>query len=100
MLVKQVDESKVRLDHKLENFENRCQRLVERIKETTLQKIELLKAKEEKVLKDVETLVGEGNTTYDDISTRLEELKTKISGNSFHNNNGKVSFVFSGVDTV
>jgi tripartite motif-containing protein 2/3 len=89
-LVKQVDESKVRLDHKLENFESRCRQLVENIKEATLQKIELIKMDEEKVLKDVQVIMEEGKVAHHNIDDKLQELKDKLTSKSFEKSPGKV----------
>jgi tripartite motif-containing protein 2/3 len=89
-LVKQVDESKVRLDHKLENFESRCRQLLENIKEATLQKIELIKMDEEKVLKDVQVIMEEGKVAHHNIDDKLQELKDKLTSKSFEKSPGKV----------
>ncbi|XP_044264877.1 RING finger protein nhl-1-like [Tribolium madens] len=90
ILVKQVDESKMRLDHKLENIENRCGQLVDNIKEATERKMELLKMDEEKVLKEVESIVREGKKNYNKISSKIDELKNKLTSNTLQNSPGKI----------
>ncbi|RZB40236.1 zf-C3HC4 and/or NHL domain containing protein [Asbolus verrucosus] len=94
ILSKQVDESTVRLEHKLENFENRCEQLVESIKEATLHKIELIKMDEKRVLEDVASIKREGRVNYNSIHSKIQEMKDKLSSDSFGTNPGKVfSFI-------
>lgn len=90
ILVKQVEESKIKLDHKLENFENRCEQLVERIREATLEKIELIKMDQERVLLDVEAMLKEKKAAYESIILKIDDLKTTLAASSFENNPSRV----------
>lgn len=92
-LVKQVDESKLRLEHKLENVENRCEQLIENIKEATERKIELIKMDEEKILKEVELIVLERKTSYSNINTKIDELRNKLTSGTLENSPGKVCII-------
>lgn len=93
VLVKQIDESGNRLQHKAETFSNRCDQLKDTVKDSIEQKINKMKKKEKSVINEVEVIKNEGKIRYNNISERVKTLKEKIELNIMNgqNSNNKVS---------
>lgn len=87
-LIRQIQESGNRLQHKAESFSNRCVQLSETIKESVEQKISIIKKMENEVLQEVEMIKSQQKITYENISKRIGILKDKIETNVI---NGKSS---------
>ncbi|CAG9821159.1 unnamed protein product [Phaedon cochleariae] len=77
-LVRQIDDSKMKLKHKSYNFANRCDLLVETIETTIKEKIEELKKMEGVALEEVKLIKEQGKVIYEMIDARADSLKEKI----------------------
>ncbi|XP_057668937.1 RING finger protein nhl-1-like isoform X2 [Diorhabda carinulata] len=92
-LTQQIEESKLRLSHKSQNFSNRCDQLVETIKESIEQKIANIRESEKNVLLEVKAIKEQGNVLHDMITCRVEAVKGKIQDiiNDKKQNKNKIS---------
>lgn len=87
LLIKQLNESEDKLQHKLDNFENRCDTLQEKIKKATVKKIEEIRSIEQQTLKEVEGIKKEGKVASDVLSDGIHSLKEDIKSKSKSRNN-------------
>ncbi|XP_023019781.2 uncharacterized protein [Leptinotarsa decemlineata] len=81
VLVKEIEESGMRLKHKADNFASRCDQLEETIKEIVEEKISKIRKMEESVLNDVSAIKTQSDVLYENIKTRMDSLKNKIQSN-------------------
>ncbi|KAJ8948102.1 hypothetical protein NQ318_008455 [Aromia moschata] len=88
LLVKQINESESRLRYKADNFNNRCDKLNDTIKETVEQKIQNIHKMEKRAFDEVTSLKEQGTVRYENINARILELKDKIQYNINEGRNG------------
>ncbi|XP_050504396.1 RING finger protein nhl-1-like isoform X5 [Diabrotica virgifera virgifera] len=80
LLIKQVEESRDRLNHKAQNFSGRCDQLEETIKKSIEKKIQKIKKMEHDVLLDVTSIKEQNSVVKDMINNRIDLVKEKVEG--------------------
>lgn len=82
LLVKQIEDSGNKLNHKAASYSNRCIQLTDTIKESVEQNISTIRKKEQDILKELEMIKSQQTIIYNNINNRLENLKEKIEVNT------------------
>ncbi|CAH0764401.1 unnamed protein product [Diatraea saccharalis] len=74
-ILKQLDSAADRLDHKIEHFKDRCERILEQINITAEEKINELLEKKEQIIKETAELQKAGDMSALALKTSLEEAR-------------------------
>ncbi|XP_072388194.1 uncharacterized protein [Diabrotica undecimpunctata] len=80
LLIKQIEESRDRLNHKSQNFSDRCHQLEETIKMSIAKKIQKIKNMEYDVVLDVASIKEQNSMVKDMINNKIDLVKQKVEG--------------------
>lgn len=92
-LNKQLDDSEMRLNHKLDDFSEHCRKLSENVNAATENKIVAIRGKQDAIMKEIGDIQEMEKTSSNDIKEKIGEIKkdiTKLNVGSIESETQKV----------